>query len=61
MPANYNNNHLKNDIDAIRDKTKKTSKYFTEIPAFEPEGPKSLLTCNSQENLRIKVLIEFYK
>lgn len=57
MPEGYNQNDLSDDIDATRDKmnllNRKAPKYFCSMPSFEPEGSKAMLTCNTQENLRI--------
>lgn len=57
MPADYTIGYLTDDINDLRGKmnflNKKAPKYFTKAVSFSPDGDKSMLVCNSQENLRV--------
>lgn len=57
MPANYNLDDLRDDLDAVQPKmlflNRKAPKYFTHLPSFEPESSKSMLSYNDQETLRV--------
>jgi hypothetical protein len=57
IPDRYSLQDLTDDIMDIRGKmnylNKKAPKYFTGVVNFSPEGTKSMLVCNEQENLKV--------